>query len=234
MTETKTWYERFYEGAPPPLSPWYAAMLEWLDQHPDVAGSILELGCGRGDLLVELHQRGRFTPSQLFGLEQSQTAISRASSILPHLMSGNIEEKLPFEDGSMSVVVLAEVIEHLRVPDLVLREIRRVLRPDGTLLLSFPNYLNLPWLAVRLLAQWLNKPGWIVLQPIDHIFFYPSLMRRLQGAGFLRSETIGTVYLPPLLYRRETAAMRAAFDHLRLGALSFHPVLALSPISHGC
>jgi SAM-dependent methyltransferase len=53
----------------------------------------------------------------------------------------NIEEEtLPFENSSFDLILLLEVFEHLyKRPNHVFREIRRVLRPGGTLIISTPN-----------------------------------------------------------------------------------------------
>ena len=50
---------------------------------------------------------------------------------------------LPFDDGSFDLVLCAETIEHVRDVQLLLSEIRRVLRPGGTLALTTPAHLPL-------------------------------------------------------------------------------------------
>jgi SAM-dependent methyltransferase len=45
---------------------------------------------------------------------------------------------MPFSDGSMDVVLITQVLEHVPEPIAVIGEIRRVLKPGGTLLLSVP------------------------------------------------------------------------------------------------
>jgi SAM-dependent methyltransferase len=53
-------------------------------------------------------------------------------------------DPLPFPDGAFDCVLFNEVLEHLRInPIHALREVRRVLRPGGTLLLSTPNLRSL-------------------------------------------------------------------------------------------
>ena len=52
-------------------------------------------------------------------------------------------EPLPLEDASAGLVIFTEVLEHLRVGPLqALRDIRRVLQPGGTLILTTPNLLS--------------------------------------------------------------------------------------------
>jgi len=64
-----------------------------------------------------------------------------SSYILLNLDRGDLlgtGENIPLKDESVDCVVLTEVLEHVREPDLVLREIRRVLRRGGKLVLSAP------------------------------------------------------------------------------------------------
>jgi 2-polyprenyl-3-methyl-5-hydroxy-6-metoxy-1,4-benzoquinol methylase len=51
--------------------------------------------------------------------------------------------QLPLDDASADAVLALEIMEHLENPKFFLREISRVLRPGGTLVLSTPNIVNL-------------------------------------------------------------------------------------------
>jgi len=55
---------------------------------------------------------------------------------------GDVTEGLPFPDASFECVIAGEIIEHVPNPDALLREIRRVLIPGGTLVLSTPNMVS--------------------------------------------------------------------------------------------
>lgn len=171
---------------------------------------------------------GLYPPDELHGIEQSAQAVAMAPSRLEHIQTGNIEQTLPFEAGSQGVVILAEVIEHLIHPREVLAEVERVLKPGGVLLLSFPNYLHLPWLIVRVLADMLDKPGWIVLQPVDRIYITPLITKMLRSQGFAIRRIIGNTYGPPVLHAWEPRWLRSALNGLGLGSLSFHPVIVCS------
>jgi 2-polyprenyl-3-methyl-5-hydroxy-6-metoxy-1,4-benzoquinol methylase len=59
------------------------------------------------------------------------------------ITGGDMEGRLPHDDASFDVVVSVEGIEHIDGQDAFLREVRRVLKPNGRLLLSTPNTLCL-------------------------------------------------------------------------------------------
>lgn len=50
----------------------------------------------------------------------------------------NLSETLPLEDESVDTVILSDVLEHIYKPEFLLREIHRILRPQGALLLNVP------------------------------------------------------------------------------------------------
>ncbi|MCH7662009.1 MAG: methyltransferase domain-containing protein [Euryarchaeota archaeon] len=62
-------------------------------------------------------------------------------------ISADLNEGLPIEDDAVDRVIAEHVLEHLENPSFVLREIHRVLRPDGEATIEVP---NAGWLPVRL------------------------------------------------------------------------------------
>src|SRR5262245_17301014 len=85
---------------------------------------VLELGCGLG-ALAAIH------PNYL-GLELSRTAIRSAAFSAP-VVNGDMQE-LPFRSGSVSFIFSWAALEHVPRPELVLEEVRRVLKPGGVAL----------------------------------------------------------------------------------------------------
>jgi ubiquinone/menaquinone biosynthesis C-methylase UbiE len=98
------------------------------------ADHALDLGVGDGRLTRELQA------IHLTGADVSQVALDRAARRLPsaRLVLVEPDHPLPFEDSEFDLVVCAETLEHVRDVQLELSEIRRVLRPGGTLALTTP------------------------------------------------------------------------------------------------
>jgi SAM-dependent methyltransferase len=102
------------------------------------AERVLDLGCGDGRL------SGDLDGTELTAADVSPTALERAARRLPEARIVELEPDapLPFDDGAFDLVLCAETIEHVRDVQLLLSEVRRVLRPGGTLALTTP--ANLP------------------------------------------------------------------------------------------
>lgn len=98
----------------------------------------LDLGCGDGRLGADLDA------AELTAADVSPVALERARRRLPEARVVELEPDapLPLGDGGFDLVLCAETIEHVRDVQLLLSEIRRVLRPGGTLALTTP--ANLP------------------------------------------------------------------------------------------
>jgi SAM-dependent methyltransferase len=98
----------------------------------------LDLGCGDGRLSAELDAQ------ELTAADVSALALERARRRLPNarLIELEPDAPLPLDDAAFDLVLCAETIEHVRDVQLLLSEIRRVLRPGGTLALTTP--ANLP------------------------------------------------------------------------------------------
>jgi SAM-dependent methyltransferase len=113
-----------------------------LDLHcPGAArGDVLDAGCGTGGYMQRM--RERFHPRTLVGLDISDEALRFcAGRGLADTRCCSIEE-LPFEDASFDLVVSFNVICHYAVADdlATLREMARVLRPGGWMLLNLPAF----------------------------------------------------------------------------------------------
>ncbi|MBE9065622.1 methyltransferase domain-containing protein [Leptolyngbya cf. ectocarpi LEGE 11479] len=97
---------------------------------------VLDLGCGTGTLIQQLMH---LTPTAIFyGLDTSVEMLNVAKQKLPNsveLWLGSADE-LPFPDESFDVVVSTNAFHYLRNPSQVIQEVKRVLTPEGRLVIT--------------------------------------------------------------------------------------------------
>lgn len=133
---------------------------------------VLDVGIGQGHLAILVRL--------LFGLDVSGVDIN--AEYLPRFGSWGINcekvdietEKLPFEDGSIDLVLFCEVLEHLENPSSVLNEIGRVLGQTGCLVLTTPK-LRMP--------RYLTESAFIVIKDILRMYPPEYFEKRRQGKG---------------------------------------------------
>jgi SAM-dependent methyltransferase len=104
------------------------------------------------------------------GFDVTSADIEFTDRPLPaNCVEANLNERLPFEASSFDGVVSIETIEHLENPWFFLRELSRILRPGGFLILSTPNVSSV---FSRVLNAATGKLLWFQprdLDPLGHI-----------------------------------------------------------------
>ena len=110
---------------------------------PDIK-TIVDIGCGDGALSFLMAKR--YPEAYVVGCDTDQTAINLAREKSNELYGGgNLEfvhksfEKCSFDEGSIDVVVMCDVIEHIDQTRLVLNEVKRVGKPGGVLVNTTPH-----------------------------------------------------------------------------------------------
>ena len=136
------------------LQPSAVARLKFVEKFIEATATnehavVADLGCGAGVILSDVLMRRPMWTGH--GLDISQTAVDYARRLAQHkgvagradFCTGNISS-LPYRDASLNLVIASEVIEHTPDPESVLREIARVLRPTGRLILTMPMESHTP------------------------------------------------------------------------------------------
>jgi SAM-dependent methyltransferase len=99
----------------------------------------LDAGCGDGryfGVVAERPPTERTVGSDISPrILETAGATAARTGLEPELVPANVEA-LPFEDGAFDLVLCSQVLEHALDPAAALRELARILTPDGTLLLS--------------------------------------------------------------------------------------------------
>jgi len=102
------------------------------------ARSILDVGCGAGSNLEMLAEHFRGAALHGVDLEREPLRFCRADRRLP--VSQAEATRLPFADGSFDLVTALDALEHFADDAAALRELHRVCRPGGSLLLTVPAF----------------------------------------------------------------------------------------------
>lgn len=126
-------------------------------------GRMLDVGCGIGDMLVYR--------KNTVGVDVNPRTVEfcKLRAVEAYLM---VADALPFASGDFDSVLMDNVLEHIVEPQPLLREVRRVLKPNGSLLIGVP-----------------GSRGWD--SDADHKVRYTrdSLVEAGRAAGFMHRET---------------------------------------------
>jgi ubiquinone/menaquinone biosynthesis C-methylase UbiE len=188
---------------------------------------VLDAGCGRGEVLLACARRG----AEVAGVDYSEDAVEITRETLRKFPQADIRlgdvTALPWPDGTFDRILFSDVIEHLDAPQTVpaLRELRRVLRPDGFLLVhTAPNrlFMTIGWPLARPLLRALGHRA--VIEQVEEWFKVGasyhvneqsprSLRRALRAAGFRRPR----VWLDPDVLRSGQYRFTSALDGRAMG-----------------
>jgi methionine biosynthesis protein MetW len=140
---------------------------------------VLDLGCSQGMLASPLREKG----VSVTGVD-IEPAAHRASELEAYY-ERDLEQPLEIPEGrSFDYVVLADVIEHLKNRQQLLRSTRRFLKPEGRLIISTPN-IALWFYRLSLLAgRFEYGPRGVLDRTHVHLFTRASFRREVERAGF--------------------------------------------------
>ena len=146
---------------------------------------VLDIGCRYGALTSRY-----LTGNDVVGIDVDSKALETAAKLGIVTIWADAEEPLPFHDESFDVVVVGELLEHVRDPEALVRETHRLLRPGGTLVGSVPNGFRLK-----------NRLRFIVGRHPEsdpthlHLFAPEDIRRWLRGFDDVRLHFIASRFL---------------------------------------
>jgi ubiquinone/menaquinone biosynthesis C-methylase UbiE len=142
---------------------------------------MLDIGCGGGTLLDRIARKAGLNWSA--GVDASFGAIRYAAQNHkgPRYLCADFYE-LPFKNSTFGYVTAIEVLEHLEKPENALRELRRVLKDNGKILILVPNEKNLLFRVIWYF--WTKGKGKVWKEAHVQQFTKESLSALLESSGF--------------------------------------------------
>ncbi|MCC7293301.1 MAG: methyltransferase domain-containing protein [Phycisphaerales bacterium] len=148
---------------------WHAYAEGWLN-FP--LGRVLDYGCSTGVFIQRIVNRC----DECHAVDVDPASVAEAAKIkgvraftLPPATTAAPAPRLPFPDAYFDTVLIIEVIEHVSDERAILRELARVLKPGGKLLLTTPH---------KGLLTWLDPANLKFVFPRLHRFIYKTVLRR--------------------------------------------------------
>ena len=170
---------------------------------------LLDIGCGEGFFLFNASRLGYAVK----GVEPSQDAAAYARKEFGLDVEAKPFEELRFPEDHFDVVTLWQVLEHMPYPLIVLKEIHRILKPGGMLVITTPDIEKIP-------ARILKTRWWCITRLHINQFTTKTLTNILKNAAFQNisavsyKESISLLMLsiPTLKYLRLYKPLRNSFS----------------------
>ena len=134
----KRWYDEIWEELPEDLDPpAFEVRRDFLLRAVRAGDRVLDLGCGDGPFVPALLAAG----AEVTAADVADVALARARRRAPGADYALVEPHgpFPFGEGAFEVVWASEVLEHVADTERWINEVRRVLRPGGTFLVTTPS-----------------------------------------------------------------------------------------------
>jgi SAM-dependent methyltransferase len=151
---------------------------------PKTARRIVEIGCARGRLGLELK---RAEPGRtVIGVEYDPAAAEVASSRLDEVMVCDLQVERPdIPAGSADCVIFGDVLEHLIDPEQVLRWARDLLADGGVLLTCVPNFTHFSVIKALLRSDPMYQPNGLLDATHIRFFSHATFIKMLLDVGLL-------------------------------------------------
>ena len=167
---------------------------------------ILDFGCGNGDFVNQLANRGK----DVFGVDID---ISQALKKYPLLRFFNlVERSIPFDDSLFDAVYARDVLEHVDDPVQAVREINRALKSGGLFHISVPYHLS-EKILLKIRPEYFSEIGH------KRIFASGQMEKLLEENGFRiidrkrRKSFLNLVLIVLFLMKKSIANQRGDMDN---------------------
>lgn len=181
------------------------ATLSLLEENPKAR--LLDLGCRDG--LFTLKIAKRIGTRDIYGIDLIKEELEKARNNKVRGIVGDLDRGLPIRSKAFGIVCASQIIEHLSNTDGLLKEVYRVLKPGGYLVISTPNLASIHNVIYLLIGR--QPPVAMVSDEMEEgwgrknsnagpahrrLFTFPGLIKLLRYHGFKVEKAIGSSYYP--------------------------------------
>ena len=181
-------------------------------------GKFLDVGCGSGDFLLVMKELGM----DCYGVEPGKFDREFAKRNKLKIFHGTLE-KAEYPDNFFDVISLTWVFEHVSEPMKTMKELNRILKPNGTLIMAVPQSNSM--------MLKLFKENWYGLDTPRHLFIYSPENLELYGkkTGFKlkKKRYLASNLLPTILYWKNKFRIKEGKKEIYLREKNFSQNLFL-------
>ena len=171
----------------------------------------LDCGCGAGDNARALSSLGW----EVVGITISHCEQSKAARFCKHVYVYDLESGIPPQvTGPFKLILFSHVLEHLRHPDRILQDARKVLAPGGLVAVALPNVLNWRNRFQFFIGQFEYKESGIMDSTHVRFYTFVSGKRLLEANGFQVVTSAADGSAPLRWIRRSVPRLARYLDHL--------------------
>ena len=168
------------------MSTYYSNVnVDLLNRIPATSKRVLEIGCGSGRMGQAFKSRN--PSSQYFGVEVFDIVAQEASAVLDGVVCADIENDLTIPlklAPGFDTLVFGDVLEHLRDPWRVLRELRQYIEPGGWCIACIPNVAHWSVISGLLEGKWTYEDAGLLDRTHLRFFTLDSASEMFRTAGW--------------------------------------------------
>jgi O-antigen biosynthesis protein len=157
--------------------------------------TVLEIGCGYGKTLEFLSQN--CPNAKLHAIEIDRTMAEYLEVSCPDVFVLNrdigLADDLPYKKNSFDYIILADVLEHMLQPWIVLRNLKDYLKDDGKILASIPNVGNFMVFTNMFKGLFAYGSKDIVNKGHLRFFMYEDILQLFTACGYVIEEMLKNV-----------------------------------------
>jgi len=136
--------------------------------------NVLDVGCGEGGLGMLLKKRYG-SKVNIIGIDISEEALKLAEPFYDKLLQVDVENediRKILKGQKFDYIVAIEILEHLFKPELLVSKLKGILKPDGYIIVSFPNFAFWKYRIECLLGRF---PDQHLYSDAEHIHYWSFL-----------------------------------------------------------